>query len=259
VNRETTLLYRPQDVCIHPATNRAYVVHENTTYIDEIELDSFEPLGSIQWPAPRWTGPAETHFDIECGAETLYVLDGEWSPNLWIIQRASPNVAAKRDEVTGIGGLALSAGEDELFTWYQYGWSAGFAGSSVKRYGRSADAFSLLDTSTLAWTNYRRDPLDSPIFLDERGGRVVNKQFVFNARNLAEVIYRFDDVDVIYGVDFERNRAATRARVLSLDTFNPIRTIPLVGADHLFFDADGNLYLIENSLSALFRIDAGDL
>jgi hypothetical protein len=68
-------------------------------------------------------------------------------------------------KVASVGGLVLAADNASFYVWEQYGWSAGYAGSSVRRF--SSTSFNLLDQTTVGYQqNFLRNPLDAPVLLD---------------------------------------------------------------------------------------------
>lgn len=254
------LTYRAADLCLHTPSNRLFLVNENSSFITEIDLATNVVTNVISWSANRWgDGTTPTPFEIVCGAEKLYVVDGQWSPALWTINLAPPYATTEQGTVPDVGGLALSANESTLYSWYQYGWSAGSANSHVSRFDLTAGQFVFGEQSSTGYPQHNRDPLNAPIFYDEAGGRVINKQYIFNAHNLSQIINRFNDTDVIYGADFSRGRLASKKRIFSLTDFRTLRTVPIADPDDLFFDKDGNFYMIKNTKSAIYYLPEAEV
>ena len=60
--------------------------------------------------------------------------------------------------VDEIGGFVFNAAHTEFYTWYQYGLSAGFAGSNVYRYGISGTTVTQIAATEIGYPDFMRDP-----------------------------------------------------------------------------------------------------
>jgi Bacterial Ig-like domain len=260
LTKSINLTYRSSDLCYQAVGNRLFLVNDNTTFISEIDLATLTESHPISWDAQRWgDGTTPTPFEIECTDESLLVVDGQWSPVLWKIDLVPPYTPVEQTTVSNVGGITLSADASTLYTWYQYGWSAGSAGSHVRRYDLSQTGYAFVEQSNTGYPQHNRDPLDAPIFYDEQNQRVINKQYVFNALNLNQIFNQFDGNEAVYAVDWSRNRAASKSHIYSLTDYSSLTTLPIVGANGLFFDKDGNLYMIKNSNSKIYYISEADI
>jgi hypothetical protein len=239
----------PSALCVQPEKNRLFVVNSGSSFITEYTLPTLSYARDIPWPAPSWGSEPQIDFEVYCGKDRLYIVDESWAPGLWTIEDLDgcPHAVDHTAQLSGIGALVLSPNEDELYYWYQYGWSAGSAGSDVHRLWL-AD-LSELDASNLGYPNFYRDPLDAPILWDHERSYIFAKDRVFNAENLQQVVYSFPDAspndiaasESAYALDEKRGRVATRNNVYSLDNFNSIAAVDHPDAAQYFFDKHGRL------------------
>jgi hypothetical protein len=241
-----------------------FVVNTGSTIVSQHALDSLDLVGQFDWGAPTYAHN-EVHFHIHCGKDRLYLVDGMWAPGLWTIEDldGTPTTVDRTEMVAGVGDLALSDDESSLYLWYQYGWGAGLAGTSVKRF--SIPDFTLLDETDEGYSDgFYRDPLDTPILLDESRGVVLAKNRLLDPLNLNRVIFTITSPrdrstdgaeENAYAADFVRGRFATKKNVYSLDDIVSIRSISRPDASQLLFDRNGRLYFLETAQNSLDYVD----
>jgi len=254
VTGSVDLTYKPADACLSSDGSFLYVVNYGTTWITRAYPGSGMEETAFYWDKLYWAGNDEDFigYHIYCSADNLFIVDGQWAPTLRSVDLAT--YTETTTDVTSVGDLVFSQDFSRMYTWYQYGWSAGFAGSDVYRYERAGTTFSETDVSTLGYPTMSRDPLDTPIFYDETRNRVVPKKLVLNYQTLADVLYTFPEE--VYAADFKvGNRAATRKGIFSLDTFDRVADLSLPDPDIVFFDNLGTLYLYVAGDSALYYQD----
>lgn len=246
----------PADLCIHPARHSLFTVTKGYALLEH-RLKDLAPVRELAW-SPVDVGRAETHFHVYCATDRLYLVDAAQDPALYVVDRldaAFPVVrravssAASPSSLTGVGAIALNAAGSELYYWAQSGWES-YGGSSAVRRLDTYD-WTLLD-QTSASDGVARDPLDAPILLDEAGERVLVKNKVFDATNLARVLYTFPGpidtyrgaTENVYALDATRGRAATRGTVYDLGKYRPISPALFPNAAQRFFDRDGLLWFL---------------
>lgn len=246
----TPLLYIPSDLCVDVPNNLVYIVNKGSTFVTELNL-STQAVRYIPWSGPIDAFYSdEAHYHIACTPDSIYLVDGASSPGLSIMDRADDTYVDSG--ITAVGDIVFTSDYSEFYTWYQVGWGAGYAGSDVLRY--SAADLSTIDSTNQGYPDYRRDPLDSPILLDETSNRIINKRFVMNSLNLAQVYYTFPETDIIYAADFVNQYAVSRRMIYSLQDYNPVLGTPVAG-DQMFFDNNGVLYMLLNSESKIYYHD----
>ena len=214
------LPYEPSRLCIDTSRDRLFITNIQNAFISEFRLADMTKVADIPWSADDW-GSDYTHFHIQCDADYIYVTDANWAPNLIKIDRTFPYNETVISTIEGVGDFFLSS-DGGIYIWYQYGWSAGYAGSRIERYDNEGSEYALIDATILGYPILMRDPLDSPIFFDATRKMVVNKRIIFNSENLEETIYDFGEDVVFYAADFTNGYIATKDKIYDLDTYEPI-------------------------------------
>jgi alpha-tubulin suppressor-like RCC1 family protein len=122
----------------------------------------------------------------------------------------------------GAGGIVLNRSGNQLYTWAQYGWSAGNVNSWVTRFDVSADG--TLNPLETSFTSWRRDPFDTPLFLDGAERWVFNKQQMFAATNVSVLINQFGNN--IYGISLDGSIAFGPTEVFNTVNGNTLTNLP---------------------------------
>jgi len=250
----------PNDACLDTERERLYVVNKGSSLITEYDTSDLSAVRDIAWAGADW-GPDETRFKIYCAAGRVYVVDGAWAPGLFSIdglEGAEPVVVDHSEQVAGVGGLVLNASGSDLYYWYQHGWSAGRLNTAVHRLD-TTDLSQIDVTSEVG--DFSRDPLDAPLLLDEDRGLVFSKNKVFDADNLAKLVYSlpsaFDTFDGAaenaYALDPVRGRLATKRYIYELERYDIHASTVVMNADQLFFDATGALWFLSVSKGVLLK------
>lgn len=250
----------PNSACVDTERERLYVVNKGSSLITEYDTRDLSSIRDIAWTGTDW-GPDETHFEIHCAPDRLYVVDGAWAPGLFTVDGlddTDPVVVDHTEEVAGVGGLVLNEANTNLYYWYQYGWSAGSINTGVHRL-LTADLSEVDVTGDVA--DYNRDPLDAPILLDEGRGLIFSKNKIFDATNLTRVVYSLpSSFDTFYGagenahaLDAERGLMATKNFVYELDRYEIVASTVMANADQLFFDARGELWFLSTKEGVIMQ------
>jgi hypothetical protein len=251
----------PSAACVSLSRSRLFVADWGSSYISEYNLSDLALLRNIPWPAPSYGSSDGEHFHVYCGADRLYVVDANWAPGLWTIDNLDGCAVAvdHSAQVSAVGDLVLSADESELYYWYQFGWSAGSVATSVTRV-RISD-WSTADQTTLAYpADFYRDPLDAPVLWDPGRNLIFSKNRVFEADNLAHVVFTFADpndsifsgaVQNSYALDTVHGRFATRRNVYAEDTLNEVAANAQSTANQYFFDSAGSLRALVTATNRL--------
>jgi hypothetical protein len=262
--RSQDVIQIPNDLCVDAERNRLFVVNSGSTLVSEHDRDTLAFVREIDWGAPAASSSYDdTHFHIHCAKERLYLVDATSSPGLWSVEdlEGSPTAVDHSDDVSGVGDLVLAADQASFYYWQQIGWNAGNVGTTVKRW--AVPGFMLIDEANLGYQDeFFRDPLDTPILLDPMRSLILAKNRVFDATNLARVIFTFtspeDDsrdgaIENAYAIDPLRGRFATAHHVFSLDDFTSILSIERGDSGQMFFDRDGQLYVVLTNEGVLGR------
>jgi hypothetical protein len=248
----------PNAACVDASRGRLFVVNKGSSFITEYRTSDLSPVRNIAWVGTD-TSPADSHFEIVCAPDRLYVVDGAWMPGLYTVSDldGSSPVASPNWIIMGVGALTRNSANTSFYYWYQHGWSAGNFNTSVHR--NSTASLSEADASSTSIPNFHRNPLDAPILLDETRNLVFAKNKVFNALDLTQVVYTlpsyFDAFDGAtenaYALDPRRGLLSTKEYVYELDRYEVVEPTLNPDADQLFFDARGRLWFLSLSRSVL--------
>ena len=138
---------KPTDCDIGDDGKTLFAINSVDQSITEINLETLAVAKTYVLPAYNNWGVAETHAHVRAGkGNILYYLDGQWGPRLRVYNRATGQVlqtfGAKTtgtDNDDGIGGLVLAPDGSAIYTWKQYGWSAGVLGTYLSKFKVNAD------------------------------------------------------------------------------------------------------------------------
>jgi hypothetical protein len=220
---EITLNLNPTDMALTPAGDALYVINAGSRTITKVDLTSFSVVGDKSISTPNTYNPANPLYVVASPSGTVYYTDGAWGPEIYSFDfNAGTNnliLNTGGNQSIGAGGMVLNSTGDILYIWQQYGWSAGFANSSIA---------SLAATNSLATIatgpSQSRDPLNTPIFLDGAGRWVFNKLQKVAATNVAVLLTSF--TDNIYGISLDGTVAFGPTQVFNAQSGIVITNLP---------------------------------
>ena len=105
----------PNGACLDSERERLFVVNKGSNLITEYRTSDLSSVRDIAWDGTD-SGPTDTHFEIHCSPDRLYVVDGAWAPGLFTVEgldATSPIVNNHSEHVAGVGGLVLNEGKHE--------------------------------------------------------------------------------------------------------------------------------------------------
>jgi len=247
----------PSDACFGPG-HHIYVISDGQPVsIVEYDLSTMREVRTISTEIATYgynSDDSPRHFHIYYYPGKLFVVDSKWAPTLWTIDLNDTSIQISYpNDPEGLGDLVFSDNYDNFYYWYQYGWTAGFAGSYVYNIGYDGTNFVKLDENASSYpTILDRDPLDTPIFFDETSGLVIVKRYIFDADHLQTVIHEFDEGEDIYAVDFVNRLASSKNKIYNLDDYTINSSVHADHAEHMFFDESGTLYYFNPEIFAIF-------
>src|SRR5690349_7509612 len=223
---EISLNLNPTDMNITPAGDALYVIHAGSRTITKINLATFAVAGEKSITTPQTYNTANPLYVVAGSAGRLHFSDGGWGPSIYffdfdagtqdIVYNTGGNGAH------GAGGMVLNRNGNNLYIWNQYGWSAGSVNSWVTRFDVSTScSLTVLDNSFSSW---RRDPFDTPLFLDGAERWVFNKQQMFMATNVSVLVNQF--ANNIYGISLDGSIAFGPTEVFNSVAGNTITNLP---------------------------------
>ena len=204
---EISLNLNPTDMAITPAGDALYVIHAGSRTISKVDLAAFTVAGEKNIVTPQTYNTSNPLYVAAGQSDRLYYTDGAWGPGVYFFDFAAGTnlfvLNTGGNASTGVGGMALSRDGTSLYGWRQYGWGAGNVNSWVTHYGVSINgSLTQLEESFTSW---RRDPLDTPVFLDGAERWVFNKQQMFVATNVSVLVNQF--ANNIYGISLDGSLA----------------------------------------------------
>jgi hypothetical protein len=247
-----SLIRKPSQLCIHAESDRLYMTTNNSSFIEEFKLSDLSLINSIGWSGGLNDSDDSSHYDIQCTADKLYVVDADWSSQVYSIDRNAPFIETQLDAMSSIGDI-LVTNTGDIYTTLQYGWSSYSDVDGYQRFQLDADNnWALIDEDGLNSWNDRSANLESPLFLDETNNHLISNRYIFNSLNLKQVVYDFGEGVKALDADFSTSLLATNGAIYSLETYNQVMTLPVRNIDRAKFDSEGDLYMLKNSDSSLY-------
>jgi alpha-tubulin suppressor-like RCC1 family protein len=200
---EISVNLNPTDMAIAPAGDALYVINAGSRTISKVDLALFSVVGEKPITTPSTYSLSNPLYVVAAQSGKLYYTDGAWGPEIYFFDfDAGTNQLVLNtggNQSYGAGGMVLNRSGNNLYIWQQYGWGAGNVNSWVTRFDTSTNG----DLTPLenSFTSWRRDPLDTPLFLDGAERWVFNKQQMFAATNVSILVNQF--ANNIYGISLD--------------------------------------------------------
>ncbi len=194
---------KPTDCDISEDGKTLFAINSVDQTITVIDLDSLTVTKTLTLPAYTNSGTTVTHAHVRAGkGDILYYVDGQGGPRLRVYNRATGMVLQTFGASTtgtanddGVGGLALAPDGSAIYTWKQYGWTAGVLGTYISKFtvDASGSLTFVAKTTSARSSNFDRDPLDTPAIVTADGSRLIVKDRVFLTSDLSEVPLIYQD------------------------------------------------------------------
>jgi hypothetical protein len=241
---EISVNLNPTDMAITPAGDSLYVINAGSRTISKVDLTTFTVVGEKSISTPNTYSTANPLYLVAGQSGTVYYTDGAWGPEIYAIDfNAGTNsllLSTGGNQSIGAGGLALNRSGNTLYIWQQYGWSAGYANSSIVSMAVGTNSLTTITTGP----SQSRDPLDTPIFLDAGEQRVFNKVQMVSATNVTVLLSQFSEN--IYAISLDGSLAFGPTKV-----FNAVNGIELT---NLSFSS--TVQTLSGDQAKLFRYNA---
>lgn len=246
-----SLEHVPSRVCIHNETDTLFITHSDIAVISQYRISDLSKLDDIAWSGGNGEKQDDhlKHYDILCSSDSIFVADTDTSPTLFQIGRSHP-YPEQETSIDSAGGMVMSESGD-IFTFTQFGWDFTSGYRRLERFSNTGTQWARADRGYNLGLNQL--PQDSPIFIDEQSGTVINKYLVANAADLSQKIHEFDKSETIYATDASMQLAATKRHVYSLTDYSVLHRLPINGVDHVMFDNQGELYMVDNERLTLYK------
>ncbi|TYQ17022.1 UNVERIFIED_CONTAM: dockerin type I repeat protein [Acetivibrio alkalicellulosi] len=248
------LSFKPSDIVYSDYTNSIYVVSLNNKLI-EIDASTYVITNEIDIDLPvyeRINSNLPLHFHVKSSGNKLFLVDSSWEPGLWILDLDDYTISDYTDVANSIGDLVISSDGSTLYTWHQFGWDAGWAGSYISRYSIEEDAIELIETSDKEYGNgMYKNPLDTPILISEERGIVVCKNMLFDINDFSESLYDFGED--IYAINKAGTLAVSKKNVYNLMDNSIITKVPVQSPRYMFFNEYRAIVIIDKSGSGIYQ------
>ncbi|MDB6109830.1 MAG: peptidase and in kexin sedolisin, partial [Pedosphaera sp.] len=243
----------PTDMALTPAGDFLYVINAGSRTISKVDLVSFTVQSSKPITTPRTYSPSNPLYLVANNSGTIYFTDGAWGPEVYAFDYAGGSQTLILDtggnQYFGAGGIALSKNASTLYTWQQYGWSAGSGNSSIANFLINPNSLTALTSGP----NQNRDPLNTPIFLDGAERWVFNKVQKVSATNAAVLLTQF--TDNIYGISLDGSVAFGPTQVFNAQTGIVITNLPFSTAVQSLSGDQKKLFRYNSSTASVVIYD----
>jgi len=215
---EISVDLNPSDMAVTPAGDGLFVINAGSRTISKIDLNTFSVVSEKAISTPITYSLSNPLYVVAGQSNQLYYTDGAWGPEIYAFDynagTATLVLNTGGNQSDGAGGMTLTRSGKTLYTWAQYGWGAGNVNSWVQRY--DASNFGTLTALEQSFTSWRRDPLNTPVFLDAAERWVFNKEQMFAATNVSVLLNQFSDN--IYGISLDGTIACGPTEVFNTQT-----------------------------------------
>ncbi|HZG86911.1 S-layer homology domain-containing protein [Paenibacillus sp.] len=246
VRHTVSLSYKPLGIELSEDGSKLYIVnHDASALVTEMDADDYTELRTLNDSADEDARDFSDRHVYERG-NRLYVITGGWEPALTVFDSDSFAKVSSGNAIQGVGDMAITSDSNRFYYWYQYGWDAGLASSSVREVtvaGSVYGAFAQTDETVVPYPQFARDPLDTPVILSEDRGWVIAKNHIFAMDDLKTTIAVLPEP--IYAVSPDGARLVGKNGVYDAATFQKVQNVSL--GKEIFFGNDGTLYHILNN------------
>ncbi len=200
---EISVNLNPTDMAVTPAGDALFVINAGSRTISKVDLNSFTVVSEKSISTPNSYSLSNPLYVVAGQSNTLYYTDGAWGPEVYFFDfNAGTNMLVLDtggNADFGAGGMVLNRSGTSLYAWRQYGWGAGNVNSWVSHYSVT-NGGSLIPLEN-SFTSWRRDPLNTPVFLDAAERWVFNKEQMFSATNVSVLLAQY--TDNIYAISLD--------------------------------------------------------
>ena len=248
------LLHRPDGIALSDNGSRLLIVNDNIGIaVTEYNVSTLEVTRELAFAVPPNADKRIGHRHVANYGDKLYFVDGTWEPALSIFDYDSFELLHK-NVITGVGDFAVDSAGKYLYTWYQYGWSAGYAGSEMSKYDVSGAAPSLVKKTNLGYpTNFYRDPLVSPILLLEEQNILLCKNLAFSLTDLGVVGEQYFPSDLwntseaVLAINAAQNQIVTQKGIYDIQSRLLIKALNFQDTQVIIVDKNGDIFFAKGA------------
>lgn len=223
---------KPTGLAVSNDGTELFVINSVDETISVVDLNTLRLKETINVGAAfdNW-GQTDTTANIATGpGDILYYTDGAWAPVLRVFKRSTGTVLQQTmidaSSGYGVGDFVLDSTKTSLYAWAQYGWSAGWAGSYVSKFNVSASGtLSFVQATSASYpTPLSRDPLETPVLIDNTNQSVFVKQWSVAANAITTVNRTFPTE--VYSISPGGEIAVTSSNIVDTTTGNLLYSLP---------------------------------
>ena len=221
---EVAVNLNPMDMAVTPAGDALYVINAGSRTISKVDLNSFVVVSEKAISTPNAYSLSNPLYLVASPLGMIYYTDGAWGPEIYSFDYNAGTSMLVLDtggnQSIGAGGMVMNRSGNTLYIWQQYGWSAGYANSSIASLAVGTNSLTTIATGP----SQSRDPLNTPIFLDAAERWVFNKVQMVSATNVSVLITQFSDN--IYAISLDGSVAFGPNEVYNAQTGIVITNLP---------------------------------
>jgi len=247
----------PTDMAMTPAGDALYIINTGSRTISKVNLNTFSVVGEKAISTPRTYSLSNPLYLVTSSSGMIYYTDGAWGPEIYAFDyNAGTNLMVLDtggNQGMGAGGMVMNRSGDTLYIWQQYGWSAGYANSSIASLAVGTNSL----TTTATGPSQSRDPLNTPIFLDAAGRWVFNKVQKVSATNVTVLLTQF--ADNIYAISFDGTLAFGPTQVYNSQNGMALTNLSFATTVQTLSGDQKKLFRYRTSTSDLFVYDMSSI
>ncbi|MDP4182878.1 MAG: dockerin type I domain-containing protein, partial [Bacillota bacterium] len=239
---------KPSDMCLSSDSSKLFIIGVNSKLsifdtINKSKVADFKlnlPKYDVKQYYPNYD-VSYMHFHVYFNNDSLYLVDGNKLPGLWIFDLKTQTIKDFSSVINGIGDLAFLSNGD-FFYWYQDDWASFEKDHILYRGhiypdGRVAKSIAVtLDNNELDWNAYY-----SNIIIDEENKRIYFKKYVLDLSNM-NIIYKMPEKMITLSPDKSLLVSSLTGYLYNTSDFSVSNKMFMQGSQNPFFDKNGTLY-----------------
>jgi hypothetical protein len=256
---EISLSLNPTDMAITPAGDSMYVINTGSRTISKVDLASFSVVAEKTIATPLAYNSSNPLHIVAGPSEQIYYTDGAWGPQIYSFDFEAGTAQLVLDtggnQAHGAGGILLNRAGNNLYAWRQYGWGAGSGNSWVTRFEVSSPpSLVALEDS---FVSNRRDPFDTPLFLDVAERWVFNKQQMFLATDVSVLVNEF--ANHVYAISLDGSVAFGPTEIFNTANGTTITNLPFSSTVQVVSGDQKKLFRYHAAATSLVIFDMATL
>jgi hypothetical protein len=263
-----TLGKKPTDMAISADGNELITICSVSQSIVAVDLTAQSVSQILALPVYGESDQQESSANIDYGAgNILYYTDGSSGPVLRVYNRQTGTVvqsvlfdgsaySGSGNGTSGFGDIAVSPDKTTLYGWAQFGWSAGYAGSSAGKFSIAASG-AVTPAGVAQVPGYPsgmlRDPSGTPALISRDGTIAIVKQYAFSNGVITTSSRAFPAP--VFAMSPNAEVVSTSTAIYETATGNSLYTLPKAAPVQAFTSDYARLVYFDSSSKELKTID----